>query len=174
MNNGLHDLTAKVGPGDESTDLHARSTDASLSQLSALLHLATAPQDLAETVAPFSDPLDWIDCLGEIARVESSDAEAWVKTVLDASASIDALHHVRDRARAAVDSAFGSPERAAAELLYHAATAAGFLYHGVNIGQRPLATRRALYALLAEQLGSGAIAELLTHAAHALEASSKL
>lgn len=169
MNNGLHDLTAKVETGDEVADLHARARSASLTQLAGLLRLASEPRDLGETVAPFADPPEWMECLGEIAQVAASDAQAWVKTVLDASASIEILRHVRHQARAAVERAFGSPQRTAAQLLYHVATAAAFLYHGVNIGERPLATRRALYALLADQLGGGAISDLLSRTARALE-----
>lgn len=173
MNNGLYDLTARPQPGPEVVDLHARSRSASLSQLAALLDLANTPRDLAETVTPFADPLEWSACLGEIAHVTVADAERWVKTVLDPTASIEALRTVRDGARLAADGAVGSPECPAAALLYHVATAAAFLRHGVNIGQRPLTARRALYALLAEQLGGGPISELLSGTARALEASSK-
>jgi uncharacterized membrane protein len=141
--------------------LEALVAGASTLQLRRLVSLAADGPVSVENIIPvLAEPRELALRLSGIGQPAGADGTALVATVLDERASLDDLRSVHRAARSLIEKAEGPVERAAAELLYHAAVAAAFARHRAGIAERPIEQRRDLYAGLASQLGSGPLAQL--------------
>jgi hypothetical protein len=83
----------------------------------------------------------------------------------DAATPLDELVALKHQAKTLIGSATDHEERAAAQVLYHAAVAGAFVHHGTTITSRSIAKQRSLYADLAGTVNSPAVRRLFTTAA---------
>jgi hypothetical protein len=94
--------------------------------------------------------------LAEIARLltevcggEQKSGDLLLSAAADPATPVEALRGMKDLSKQLLEQAGTDPHRNAATLLYHAAVAAAFARHGINISTRPLQARRELYEDLA-------------------------
>jgi hypothetical protein len=134
---------------------------ASAVQLRRLISLANQRPQTTEAVIPrLADPTELAILLDEIAPAAVLIGDRLVSAVLDPATPLEGLETVRREARELIKRAQSVTQRAAAELLYHAAVAAAYVRHGANIASRPIDIRRTLYERLAGLLSSGPVADI--------------
>jgi hypothetical protein len=134
---------------------------ASSTQLRRLISLANERPQTTEAVIPrLADPTELAILLDQIAPASAAVGDRLVAAVLDPATPLAGLEIAHREARELIKRAQSVTERAAAELLYHAAVAAAYARHKENIASRPIETRRTLYARLAGLLNAGPLADL--------------
>jgi hypothetical protein len=134
-------------------------------QLKALLALANVPAP-AEQARPIPVPesAQLRRCLTELLANDASSGELLIATVSAPTASLTELRLVKDLAKGLVRRAQTSSYRDAATLLYHAALAAAYARHGVNLSAHAMAARRPLYEALAQRLEGDPLAAVFRRA----------
>jgi hypothetical protein len=133
---------------------------ASAARLRRLISLADArPQTTEEVIPRLGDPTELAALLEEIVP-SAADGNRMVAAVLDPATPLADLEKIHAEGRELIRRAQNLTHQAAAELLYHAAVAAAYARHGVNLASRPIAARRALYERLARLLGPGPLANI--------------
>lgn len=136
-------------------------TSASAVQLRRLISLADERPQTTEAVIPrLADPTELAILIDEIRPASTPAGDHLIAGVLDPGTGLGTFEATRRTARDLVEEAQNVKQRAAAELLYHAAVAAAYAQHGTNIASRPIEARQSLYVRLARLLGSGPIADL--------------
>lgn len=148
-----------------SEGIEALVAGASAAQLNRLVGLAAAePRTTDEVIPELAELPALVVLLAEMLPNGVEDAAALVDGVADPAMPLQTVRETMGRARELIGAAPNLRCRAAAELLYHSAIAAGKAHHGVNLGRRPLALRRELYARLAEHLADGPLGPLFAAA----------
>jgi hypothetical protein len=135
---------------------------ASAAHLRRLISLANERPQSTEAVVPrLADPTELTILLDEIAPAAVPNSNgSMVAAVLDPATPLTELETVYRQARELIKRAENVTQKAAAELLYHAAVAAAHARHGANIANRPIEARRALYKRLADLLGPSPLANI--------------
>ncbi len=144
----------------------------SSTQLKTLLDLARAPGGIEGSVLSQAMNLPALPGLldgltGDMARSGSSLLGA----VCAPESSAASLCGIKDAAKALLLKAQRNDERAAATFLYHAAIAAAFGRHGVNISSFPIDARWTLYEDLATVMKGSAFGLIFREAADRIEAT---
>lgn len=129
-------------------------------QLRTLLGLASQPPGQRGSAARLgtATSLDELrrllsECCGAIGE----SGELLLATACDEKTPVAALRSIKDIAKELRSKAQSEAHRQAATLLYHAAIAAAFAWHGVNLSSRPIESRCDLY----EDLGNAFAGEVL-------------
>lgn len=152
---------------DRIDELVGRASSAQLSRLFALLDTrpaAEASDRDGDILLRLRDPAVVTALLEPVVPDAHGTAAEMVALALDPAPSLPTLQSTFERARDLVTHASDVETRTAAELLYHAVGAAALARHGVALGHRPAAERRALYARLARQLAGGPFGPLFAAA----------
>jgi hypothetical protein len=143
------------------TKLPSTTVDqASREQLKTLLGLASRPPGLRKSAslmakAPSLDELCRL--LSELCGEAREPGELLLATICDEQTPVEALRSIKDIAKELRIKARSETHRNAATLLYHAAIAAAFAWHGVNLSSRPIEVRCDLY----EDLGNAFAGDVL-------------
>ncbi len=136
-------------------------------QLRTLLGLASRPPghrastSLLATI-PSLDPLRKL--LTECCGAMGESGELLLATVCDEKTPLEALRGIKDIAKELRSKAQTDVHRDAATLLYHAAIAAAYAQHGVNVSSRPIETRRDLYEDLGNAFTGAMLGEVFRRA----------
>jgi hypothetical protein len=152
---------------DRIDELVGRASSAQLSRLFALLDTRPAAEASGrddDILLRLRDPAIVTALLEPVVPNTCGTAAEMVALALDPAPSLPTLQSTFEHARDLVTHASDVETRAAAELLYHAVGAAALARHGVALGHRPAAERRALYARLARQLAGGPFGPLFAAA----------
>jgi hypothetical protein len=96
--------------------------------------------------------------LAEMCDEEIAAGQALLDLVCAPAAPIETLKAVRELARTLLAQANTSAHRNAATILYHAAIAAAYAGHAVNLSRTPARERSTSYAALAAALGDHSLA----------------
>jgi hypothetical protein len=127
-------------------------------QLKELLELAARGSEndhvLLESVASMSEVHR---LLTEMCGKKFESGDLLLNSVAAQDTSVEVLRGIKEFAKQLVSTTKSAPHRNAATLLYHAAEAAAYAHHGVNISTRSLETRWPLYQDLATALGDDPI-----------------
>jgi hypothetical protein len=83
--------------------------------------------------------------LSELGGETRESGELLLTTICDEQTPVEALRSIKDIAKELRIKARSEPHRNAATLLYHAAIAAAFAWHEVNLSSRPIEVRCDLY-----------------------------
>src|SRR5262249_7062133 len=114
-----------------------------------------------EAVMPrLGDPAELVALLDGIRPPAAGGGRRLIAAILDPATSVGGLENVRRHAGELIKRAENMTQKAAAELLYHAAVAAAYGRHGANIASRPIEARRVLYDRLATLLGPGPLGDV--------------
>lgn len=120
------------------------------SQLKALLALAAgSPGERASLPAQAANPGELSRLLAELCRGKAESGELLLDIVCTEKTPIEALRGIKELAKNLLTDARTEAHRNAATFLYHAAVAAAFGRHGVNLSSRPIGARWPLYEDLA-------------------------
>jgi len=153
---------------DRIDELVDRASSAQLTRLFSLLNTEPAggvPANTDDILPRLRDPSSVAVLLTPILPDGCGTAADLVALALDPVPPLARLQSTFEHARGLIARANDVETRAAAELLYHAVAAAALAMHGVTLGSRPAAERRALYARLARQLADGPFGRLFAAAA---------
>ncbi|MBI3768819.1 MAG: hypothetical protein HY271_10050 [Deltaproteobacteria bacterium] len=135
-------------------------------QLKALLALAAGAGPLADILpAGVAESDQLARLLGEMCPGEPEAGQVLLDTVAAAGAPVAALRGVKEMAKELVAGVADDAHRQAAMLLYHAAVAAAFGTHGVDLSSRPVAARRTLWQELAAALAAHPLGRVFRNAA---------
>ncbi len=85
-------------------------------------------------------------------------------TICDEQTPVEALRSIKDIAKELRIKARSETHRNAATLLYHAAIAAAYAWHGVNLSSRPIGVRCDLYEDLGVAFAGDPLGELFRRA----------
>ncbi len=126
----------------------------SAAQLAALLGLAVAPG-----AGPSSLPAESRDA-ARLARLltdflpeDGESGQTLLEMVCETSTAVETLRRLKELGKRLAADSPSEAHRDAARVLYHAAVAAAYAYHGENASSRPIESRLALYEDLAAALG---------------------
>ena len=135
------------------------------SQLKALLSLASRPQrEPTSLPAQAANPREISRLLTELCQGQPESGELLLATVCEEETPIAALRGIKELAKQLSAEAKTEAQRQAATVLYHAAVAAAFGRHGVDISSRPLSSRSTLYEDLAALLAGHSLGAVFRQA----------
>ena len=124
-------------------------------QLKALLALGASPcAEGPELPVQVPKSAELSRLLTELFENDSAGGELLLATVTARTASLTELRLVKDLAKGPLGRAPTPAHRDAATLLYHAAVAAAYADHGVNLSKQALAPRWPLYEATPRPNGS--------------------
>lgn len=136
------------------------------SQLKALLALAAGPaRERVPMPTQAADPRELRQLLTELCQGRTESGELLLTTISTATTPLAVLRNIKDLAKKLLDDARTEAHRHAATFLYHAAIAAAFCHHGVNLSTRPIGARGTLYADLAAGLSGDPLGQMFQQAA---------
>ena len=139
--------------------------ECSLSQLKTLLALAMRePGVHSDLTAQAANRAELSRLLAELCRGEPDAGELLFTSVCEPETPVEALRGIKELAKGLVAEAKTDAQRNAATFLYHAATAAAFSRHGVEISSRSLSARSALYEDLAAVLAGDPLGQVFRQA----------
>jgi hypothetical protein len=127
-------------------------------RLRKLLELAVRAEDHGPRPAGTRRPPDPIAALGELLRRSGRSHQALLTAVTTTTTPLRRLRDVKEVAKQLERRAPSASHRDAAKLLYHAAVAAAFAWHGENISSRHIRSRLGLYDHLASTLHDSELA----------------
>jgi hypothetical protein len=135
------------------------------SQLKALLALAASPPDERNPLAAqAANPAELRRLLTELCQGEADAGELLLSTVCTPETPLEALRGIKELAKKLLAEAKTDAHRSAATFLYHAAIAAAFGHHGVDISSRPISARSTLYEDLAAALAGDPLGHVFRQA----------
>ena len=125
-----------------------------ISQLEALLGLAVeTDQNPMSLPAEAGSTAKLQHLLTELFPEESESAEMLLAIVAASGSKLEELQRLKEIGKRLVADAPTEAHRNAARVLYHAAIAAAYANHGVNLSSHPIGARLQLYEELAGLLG---------------------
>lgn len=135
-------------------------------QLKELLALACGARPGGQSLLDWARrPADLARLLTELCEGEEASGEILLSTLCDPETPLAVLRGIKELAKRLLKGAKGEPQRAAATVLYHAAVAAAFARHGVNVSMRAIEARWSLYEDLAAVFAEHPLGGLFRQAA---------
>jgi hypothetical protein len=134
------------------------------SQLKALLLVASEPSPRSSV--PSSERAAEIErLLADMSRAHGVRSDGLLEQAASRTTSVQALIRIKELAKALAKEAEDGNHREAAQLLYHVAVAAAFVYHAATISGRPMQKQQERYERFAASWAGQSLGLLFREAA---------